>query len=58
MPTLVADGTDDPLDPVANEHALGNLIPGAKLYLYADAGHAFLFQDSAQFLPVLEQFLS
>jgi pimeloyl-ACP methyl ester carboxylesterase len=28
VPTLVADGTDDQLDPVANDHILASLIPG------------------------------
>jgi pimeloyl-ACP methyl ester carboxylesterase len=56
-PTLVADGTEDALDPVGNDHILAATIPGAHLVLYLRAGHAFLFQDSAQFLPVLEQFL-
>ncbi len=56
-PTLVADGTEDALDPVANGHILTTTIPGAHLVLYTGAGHAFLFQDAAQFLPVVEQFL-
>jgi pimeloyl-ACP methyl ester carboxylesterase len=56
-PTLVADGTRDALDPTPNSHALAALIPGAKLLLYPDAGHAFLFQDQAAFLPALESFL-
>ncbi len=45
IPTLVADGTADRLDPLANSHLLARLIPGATLKLYPDAGHAFLFQD-------------
>jgi pimeloyl-ACP methyl ester carboxylesterase len=28
VPTLIADGTDDQLDPVANDHILARLIPG------------------------------
>jgi pimeloyl-ACP methyl ester carboxylesterase len=56
-PTLVADGTLDRLDPVANSHTLANLIPGAKLTLYPDAGHAFLFQDQPAFTTVIESFL-
>ena len=56
-PTLIADGTVDQLDPVTNTHALAKLIPGAKLQLYHDAGHAFLFQDQTSFLPVIESFL-
>ncbi len=57
-PTLIADGTMDGLDPVANDYALARLIAGAKLKLYPDAGHAFLFQDAKAFVPVIESFLS
>jgi pimeloyl-ACP methyl ester carboxylesterase len=55
--TLVADGTQDALDPVANDWLLALGIPRARLLLYPDAGHAFLFQDAARFVPVVEQFL-
>jgi pimeloyl-ACP methyl ester carboxylesterase len=55
--TLVADGTQDALDPVANDWLLARGIPRARLVLYPDAGHAFLFQDAAQFVPVVERFL-
>jgi pimeloyl-ACP methyl ester carboxylesterase len=57
VPTLIADGTSDRLDPLANSHALADLIPGARLMLYPDAGHAFLFQDQAAFISVIESFL-
>ena len=33
MPTLIAGGTDDRLDPVANDHTLARLIPGPRLVL-------------------------
>jgi len=56
VPTLIADGTADRLDPPANSHTLARLIPGAKLTLYPDAGHAFLFQDQAAFVPQIESF--
>ena len=56
-PTLIADGAADQLDPAANSHALAGLIPGAKLTLFPDAGHAFLFQDQAAFVPQIESFL-
>jgi pimeloyl-ACP methyl ester carboxylesterase len=56
-PTLVADGTTDRLDPVANDYALAQLIRGARLKLYPDAGHAFLFQDEKAFVPLIESFL-
>jgi pimeloyl-ACP methyl ester carboxylesterase len=56
-PTLIADGTADRLDPAGNSHTLAGLIPGAKLTLFPDAGHAFLFQDQAAFIPQIESFL-
>jgi pimeloyl-ACP methyl ester carboxylesterase len=58
LPTLVADGTEDQLDPVANDRLLAGTIPAAKLILYPDAGHAFLFQDLASFLLAVRQFLA
>jgi len=57
IPTLVADGTDDALDPEANARMLAAAITGAQLALYQGAGHGFLFQDAASVIPRLEQFL-
>jgi pimeloyl-ACP methyl ester carboxylesterase len=57
VPTLVADGTLDQLDPTANDRLLAATVPHAKLVLYPGAGHAFLFQDASRFLPVLEAFI-
>lgn len=57
-PTLVADGTLDQLNPVQNDQLLARGVPCAHLLLYPDAGHAFLFQDAAQFVPAVERFLS
>jgi pimeloyl-ACP methyl ester carboxylesterase len=58
VPTLIADGTDDRLDPIANDHILARLIPGARLVLYPDAGHGFLFQDGLPFASLIESFLA
>jgi pimeloyl-ACP methyl ester carboxylesterase len=57
-PTLIADGTDDQLDPVANDHILDRLIPRARLVLYPDAGHGFLFQEGTPFASLVESFLT
>ena len=57
IPTLVADGTLDQLDPTANARLLAGSAPGARLILYPDAGHAFLFQDASSFIPAVERFL-
>jgi pimeloyl-ACP methyl ester carboxylesterase len=56
VPTLIADGTEDQLDPVANDHTLAGLIHGSKLELYPDAGHAFLFQDWSRFAALVNSF--
>jgi pimeloyl-ACP methyl ester carboxylesterase len=56
-PTLIADGAVDRLDPVANSHLLQHLIRGARLQLYPDAGHAFLFQDYSAFAALVVSFL-
>ena len=55
--TLIADGTLDQLDPTANDWLLALAVPRAHLLLHPDAGHAFLFQDAAQFVPAVERFL-
>ena len=57
VPTLIADGTEDRLDPLTNSRNLARLIRGAQLALYPDAGHAFLFQERASFIPRIESFL-
>jgi pimeloyl-ACP methyl ester carboxylesterase len=56
-PTLVADGTEDALNPVSNDRMLAGLIHGAHLVLYSDAGHGFLFQDAGRFVSELRSFL-
>jgi len=58
VPTLIADGTDDQKVPLANDQILARLIPGARLVLYPDAGHAFLFQDWTPFASLVESFLA
>jgi pimeloyl-ACP methyl ester carboxylesterase len=57
-PTLIADGAADWVDPVANDRTLARLIPAARLVLYRDAAHAFLFQDATQFAAEVESFLA
>jgi pimeloyl-ACP methyl ester carboxylesterase len=58
LPLLVADGTGDQLDPSANDRSLAHDVPGSTLLLYPGAGHAFLFQDMASFVPAAERFLN
>jgi pimeloyl-ACP methyl ester carboxylesterase len=56
-PTLVADGTEDAINPVSNDRMLARLVHGAHLVLYPGAGHGFLFQDSGKFVSALTSFL-
>src|SRR3984957_6794540 len=57
-PTLVADGAEDQLDAASNSRAIARLIPGARLVIYPDAGHGFLFQEGTPFAVTVESFLS
>ena len=57
MPTLVADGTLDQYTGPANARLLASSVPGAKLLLFDDAGHAFWFQDAARFIRAVETFM-
>jgi pimeloyl-ACP methyl ester carboxylesterase len=56
VPTLVADGTQDQYIGIANDRLLASSVPGAKLLLYDDAGHAFWAQDAAGFIRAVEAF--
>lgn len=57
VPTLVGDGADDVILPTANSIKLAHLIHGARLTLYPDAGHGFLFQDQRAWVARIERFL-
>jgi len=57
VPTLVAGGTADHFIATANDRLLASSVPGAKLILFDDAGHAFWFQDAAKFIRVVETFI-
>lgn len=56
VPILIADGAQDALDPSQNAWILAQAVHGAPVLLFPDAGHAFLFQDSAQIVPILDLF--
>jgi pimeloyl-ACP methyl ester carboxylesterase len=58
VPTLVADGTLDQFIATANDRQLASSVPGARLLMYRDAGHDFLFQDAARFIRAVETFIA
>ena len=58
VPVLVADGSSDALDPAPNATILARTLRQARVLLYPDAGHAFLFQDQADFTTAIDHFTS
>lgn len=57
MPLLVANGAHDVMLPAYRSFVLSQQAPDAKLILYPDAGHAFLFQHIEDFTAQVERFL-
>jgi pimeloyl-ACP methyl ester carboxylesterase len=57
LPVLVGAGGADHLLPAANGRHIAATIPGAKLKVYADAAHGFLFQHQQDFLARIQRFL-
>jgi hypothetical protein len=49
LPALVANGVKDVMIPAEHSFAIARTAPNAKLVLYPDAGHAFLFQYVEEF---------
>ena len=56
-PVLVGGGALDPLLPVANQRYLGRALPNARLRIYPDAAHGFLFQYARGFAKRILRFL-
>jgi len=57
QPVLVANGDNDEMVPTKNTHLLGDLLPNAKVSVYPDAGHGFLFQHPVEFAAEVNEFL-
>ena len=55
--TLVINGDDDPLVPVANAKMLAQRIPRATLEIVEQAGHLFLLDDAANLAPRIGRFV-
>ena len=58
LPVLVGGGELDPILPVANQRHLGRRLPRARMKIYPDAGHGFLFQHQRDWLRRINRFLS
>ena len=58
LPVFVANGDSDPMILPHYSHLIAGLIPQARLKIYPDAAHGFLFQHYAQFAADIEAFLT
>jgi len=57
QPTLVANGDNDLMVPTVNSQLLVDHLPNARLRIFSDAAHGFLFQYPARFAELVEEFL-
>jgi pimeloyl-ACP methyl ester carboxylesterase len=55
---LVANGDHDRMVPTSNSHLLAERLPDARLRIYPDAGHGFLFQYPLEFAAEIRAFLA
>ena len=58
QPVLVANGAHDVMLPAWRSYVLSQEAPDAKLILYPDAGHGFLFQEIEDFVAQIHRFLA
>ena len=57
MPVFIANGDSDPMILPRFSYLLAGLIPDARVKIYPDAAHGFLFQHHAQFADDVDAFL-
>jgi len=55
---LVANGDSDPMVLPRYSYLLAGLLPDARVQIYEDAGHGFLFQHHGEFSADVDAFLS
>jgi pimeloyl-ACP methyl ester carboxylesterase len=58
QPVLAANGDHDIMVATANTHLLVEHLPDARIEIYPDAGHGFLFQYPQEFSALVTEFLS
>jgi pimeloyl-ACP methyl ester carboxylesterase len=58
QPVFVANGDSDPMILPHYSYLLAGLIPQARLKIYPDAAHGFLFQHHAEFAADVKEFLT
>jgi pimeloyl-ACP methyl ester carboxylesterase len=58
QPVFVANGDSDPMILPRYSYLLAGLIPGARLKIYPDSAHGFLFQHHVEFAADVDAFLT
>jgi pimeloyl-ACP methyl ester carboxylesterase len=58
MPVFVANGDSDPMILPHYSYLLAGLIPQARVKIYPDSAHGFLFQHHAEFARDVDEFLT
>jgi pimeloyl-ACP methyl ester carboxylesterase len=58
LPVFVANGDSDPMILPRYSYLLAGLIPQARVKIYPDSAHGFLFQHHAEFAADVEAFLT
>jgi len=58
MPVFVANGDSDPMILPRYSYLLAGLLPDARLTIYPDSAHGFLFQHHSQFAADVNAFLA
>ncbi len=58
LPVFVANGDSDPMILPRYSHLLAGLLPDARITIYADSAHGFLFQHHAEFAADVHAFLT
>jgi pimeloyl-ACP methyl ester carboxylesterase len=58
MPVLVANGAQDVMISAFASYSMSQRLPNAKVILYSDAGHGFLFQYAGDFGREILTFLA
>ena len=58
LPVFVANGDSDPMILPRYSHLLAGLLPDARLIIFPDSAHGFLFQHHSQFAADVHAFLA
>jgi pimeloyl-ACP methyl ester carboxylesterase len=58
LPVFVANGDSDPMIPTRYSHLLAGLLPDARVKIYPDSAHGFLFQHHREFAADVNAFLA